>query len=300
MNLQQFEQLIPTAKDALASFLSTLIGDTLDLHVEPIKGTTFPEIAPEAQNLIALVSHEPTFSVQLGAGWLPLLSEMMLGEAMQFGDDGAEDLLQELAAQGYGSIRNQLAQEGVRLSDTMLQVVPPTAALDGNSLPQNLMRIDFVVSTSSQQLSGFVAVPGALFERPAPAAPSPHAAAPQMGGQPMGSPVHQGPAVNVAPAAFPDLGREQIGGDGAGNFSLLAEVELEVSVELGRRKLPLAEVLKLTTGSIVELEKLVGEPLAVFANGRLIAEGEAIVIDEQFGIRITSLVTEGAYRRAQY
>jgi len=298
MNLQQFEQLIPTAKDALASFLSTLIGDELELHVKPLKNTTFPEIAPEAQQLTALVSNEPTFSVQLSAGWLPLLSEMMLGEAMQFGDDGAEDLLQELAAQGYGAIRNQLAQDGVRISDTMLQVVAPEAALDGNSLPQNLLRLDFEVRTSSKQLTGFVVVPGALFERSAAPA-SGMGAVQQGGGQPAGY-AQQGPAVNVAPAAFPDLGREHLGGDGGGNFSLLAEVELEVSVELGRRKLPLAEVLKLTTGSIVELEKLVGEPLAVFANGRLIAEGEAIVIDEQFGIRITNLVTEGAYRRAQY
>ena len=64
---------------------------------------------------------------------------------------------------------------------------------------------------------------------------------------------------------------------------------MEITVELGRRKLPLADLLNLTTGSIIELEKLVGEPLEVYANGRLIAEGEAVVIDEQFGVRITNL-----------
>lgn len=296
MKLQQFKQLIPTAKEALAGFLSTLVGDTLDLQVAPVANTTFQEVAPEAQNLICLLSADPAFSVQLGAGWLPLLSEMMLGEAMKFGDDGAEDLLQELAAQGFGSIRNQLAQDGVKLSDTMLQVIPPNEALGAMSLPQDLLRINFEVKANGRPLSGFVLIPSAHFEQPAPAM----AAAPAAGMPGMGHVSPEGPAVSVAPAAFPDLGREQIGGDGAGNFSLLAEVELEVSVELGRRKLPLAEVLKLTTGSIVELEKLVGEPLAVFANGRLIAEGEAIVIDEQFGIRITSLVTEGAYRRVSF
>ena len=95
----------------------------------------------------------------------------------------------------------------------------------------------------------------------------------------------------MAPATFPELGGEGFDGEGD-NFSLLAEVELEVSVELGRRKLSLAEVLRLTTGSVIELENLVGEPLEVFANGRLIAEGEAVVIDEQFGIRITRLASD--------
>jgi len=55
-------------------------------------------------------------------------------------------------------------------------------------------------------------------------------------------------------------------------------------------------VLRLTTGSIIELEKLVGEPLEIYANGRLIAEGEAVVIDEQFGVRITNLVTGNRQR----
>ena len=74
-----------------------------------------------------------------------------------------------------------------------------------------------------------------------------------------------------------------------GNFDLLAEVELTLTVELGRRKLALSEVLQLTPGSVIELEKLVGEPLEIYANGRLIAEGEAVVVDEQFGVRITNL-----------
>lgn len=105
--------------------------------------------------------------------------------------------------------------------------------------------------------------------------------------------------VRVSPAAFPDLGSEIVGGDGSNaGFSLLAEVDLEVTVELGRRKIQLADVLRLTTGSVIELEKLVGEPLEVYANGRLIAEGEAVVMDEQFGIRITNLTANRTRSRA--
>jgi len=104
--------------------------------------------------------------------------------------------------------------------------------------------------------------------------------------------------VSVAPLNLPDLGPEAISGDGGHPFGLLADVELAVTVELGRRRLPLADILRLTTGSIIELEKLVGEPLDIYANGRLIAEGEAVVIDEQFGIRITSLVTTKTQEKA--
>ncbi len=97
--------------------------------------------------------------------------------------------------------------------------------------------------------------------------------------------------VEVAAAAFPDVGAEHLDGDGVmpTNLHVLHDVELDVTVELGRRHLPLADVLRLGVGSVVELEKMVGESLSVYANGRLIAEGEAVVVDEQFGVRITKL-----------
>jgi flagellar motor switch protein FliN/FliY len=84
-----------------------------------------------------------------------------------------------------------------------------------------------------------------------------------------------------------------------GNLGLLAGVELEVTVELGRRRMALSDILRLTNGSVLELEKLVGEPLQIFANSRLIAEGEAVVIDEQFGVRITALAASNAAKLAR-
>jgi flagellar motor switch protein FliN/FliY len=73
-------------------------------------------------------------------------------------------------------------------------------------------------------------------------------------------------------------------------LDILGDVEVNVTVELGRRRIPLNELLKLTRGSIIELEKLVGEPLEVYVNNRLIADGEAVVIDDHFGIRITNVI----------
>ena len=74
-------------------------------------------------------------------------------------------------------------------------------------------------------------------------------------------------------------------------MSLLADVELEVTVELGRRRIALGEVARLVVGSVVELDTMAGEPLVVFANGRRIATGEAVVVDGQFGVRIHSLAS---------
>lgn len=76
-------------------------------------------------------------------------------------------------------------------------------------------------------------------------------------------------------------------------LDLLADVELEVSVELGRRRLPLSEVARLRVGSVVELDTEAGEPLVVYANGRRIATGEAVVVDGRLGVRITAVEAAG-------
>lgn len=75
------------------------------------------------------------------------------------------------------------------------------------------------------------------------------------------------------------------------SMDLLKDVEMDVSVELGRIELPLGKVLQLSKGSVIELEKLAGEPVDILVNGHCIAQGEVVVIDEHFGVRIANLVT---------
>ncbi|MFO7845602.1 MAG: flagellar motor switch protein FliN [Balneolaceae bacterium] len=81
-----------------------------------------------------------------------------------------------------------------------------------------------------------------------------------------------------------------INGNGR-SMDLLKDVEMDVSVELGRIELPLGKVLQLSKGSVIELEKLAGEPVDILVNGQCIAQGEVVVIDEHFGVRIANLVT---------
>jgi flagellar motor switch protein FliN/FliY len=99
------------------------------------------------------------------------------------------------------------------------------------------------------------------------------------------------PAPPVArPVTFPSLDDAQAD-PGGSDISLLLDVPLQVTVELGRTQLKIRNVLELVPGSIIELDKLAGEPVDVLVNGKPIARGEVVVIDEEFGVRITDVAS---------
>ncbi len=79
--------------------------------------------------------------------------------------------------------------------------------------------------------------------------------------------------------------------DRAGRIDLLLDIPLDISVELGRSRMSIQELLSLGPGSVIELDKLAGEPLDVMVNGRLVARGEAVVVNDKFGVRITDIVS---------
>ena len=94
----------------------------------------------------------------------------------------------------------------------------------------------------------------------------------------------------VSPAQFTPLSTEPVQINEA-NIGLILDVPLQVTVELGRTKKTIKEILDLATGSIVELDKLAGEPVEIQVNGHFLAKGEVVVIDENFGVRITEIAT---------
>jgi flagellar motor switch protein FliN/FliY len=97
--------------------------------------------------------------------------------------------------------------------------------------------------------------------------------------------VHPVQPVQFAPLT-PVLGTKEMA-----NIGLVMDVPLEVSVELGRTRKTIKEILELGPGSIIQLDKLAGEPVDLLVNGKLVAKGEVVVIDESFGIRVTNIVT---------
>lgn len=94
-------------------------------------------------------------------------------------------------------------------------------------------------------------------------------------------------------ASFQGAGPAQSGQGGVfRGFERVQDIPLEITVELGRTKLLIRDILDLETGAIIELEKMAGEPVDLLANGLLVARGEVVVIEDNFGVRITEIITQ--------
>lgn len=98
--------------------------------------------------------------------------------------------------------------------------------------------------------------------------------------------------INVKEVSFPDFSAndKDIGEATVDYTNLLMNVPLNVRVEIGKTKMPMREVLKLAQGSIIKLEKQAGAPVDIIANGQTVARGDVIVIEDNFGVRITEIV----------
>ncbi|MEY4907759.1 MAG: hypothetical protein RL260_1477 [Pseudomonadota bacterium] len=95
-------------------------------------------------------------------------------------------------------------------------------------------------------------------------------------------------------AAFTDFGHagEPSGGASGGkDLNLILDIPVQLTVELGRTRIPIKNILHLAQGSVVELDAMAGEPMDVLVNGYLIAQGEVVVVNEKFGVRLTDIVT---------
>lgn len=98
-------------------------------------------------------------------------------------------------------------------------------------------------------------------------------------------------AAEVKPA--PDLFKplNVVGSGGNSDIDMVMDIPVQLSVELGRTKLTIKNILQLGQGSVVELDGLAGEPMDIYVNGYLIAQGEVVVVDDKYGIRITDIIT---------
>ena len=94
----------------------------------------------------------------------------------------------------------------------------------------------------------------------------------------------------VAPAAFTNFAPSGVAGAG-NDLNMILDIPVQLTVELGRTRIPIKNILQLAQGSVVELETLAGEPMDVLVNGFLIAQGEVVVVNDKFGIRLTDIVT---------
>lgn len=290
MSQSKLQVYTAEANPILESSFNTLLGQETTFTLGAATETKIDQIKSDAATTFSIVGHPEgaeTFIVQLDAEWIPVISNAMVGREMTPFEEGVFDLTGQIISQNY----EHLKSEHARYSDLPPLEAQPFAPGSWNpddSLATDYWAIPFELVVAELTLKGKLYATSAFVTGLETIAATPNAVPQDATQATENSPDEN---IGVSTPKFPDFGRESLQQEGPGNFDLLAEVELNVTVELGRRKIPLSEVLKLTTGSVIELEKLVGEPLEIFANGRLIAEGEAVVIEEQFGIRITNLAS---------
>ena len=158
------------------------------------------------------------------------------------------------------------------MSQTTTNEQQPLAAKDGGVSGVDLEQLDAALKDADDDLDALLGA--ASFEDPAPARPP---AAPR-----------NTPSAVDMPRFDKVLQEAQVSG-----IDLLRDVNLEVKVELGRSKMLVEDVLKLVEGSVVELDKLAGDPVEVFVNERLVARGEVLVLNDNFCVRVNEIVQAG-------
>ncbi len=209
-------------------------------------------------------------------------------------DFGTEEQVTKLVDQNEPLVKVSFRMEVDGLIDSeIMQILPVNVARE---------MVDFLMNSGSEEeaeeapaptpvSAPVAAAPAAPMPAPTPA-PQPQ---PVMMAQPAPMPAYGMQAkvasnVPVQPAQFTPLSSEPVAVNDA-NIGLILDVPLQVTVELGRTKKSIKEILELSNGSIVELDKLAGEPVDIHVNGKLLAKGEVVVIDENFGVRITDIVS---------
>ena len=223
--------------------------------------------------------------------------------------------LTDLATIDPGEIDEFLNQNFVRIAfkmeigdlvnSEMMQLYPISLAKEMCAAVLNNMETDSNSTVDDGVAPTPAPAPAAAAPAPEPApAPAAAGAAPppmpqmdpnMMQGQPMMAPPYMyapQPTVNVQPAQFTPFGPGFSAQFAQENIDLILDVPLEVTVELGRTNKTIQDILDFAPGTIIELNKIAGEPIDVLVNGKYVAKGEVVVIEESFGVRITEIIKE--------
>lgn len=229
---------------------------------------------------------------------------------MAYSPDNLTGLLPALSSQPFVSIGYLFkAETGDTLDMIELQSLDDVKGQVGEMLavqPEEKDRVIQSVKASSGNVGmaqdDMFAPQAAAQQRPQPAASAMGGMGPGGGGKGMDNPfgsgmggsssfMHADP-VTVQPVQFPAMDNQPAFlGEQNKNLELVMDVSLSLTVELGKTEISIKEVLELTRGSVIELDRIAGEPVDLLANGKLIAKGEVVVIEDNFGLRITSIVS---------
>ena len=311
--LQEFAGIVQATVDGQQSNLSLLVNNEVKIEAPAAELTDAEAFTPALPAQLVQISIPLTegapghHSYVLADDAAVTIAGPMMGQEGVELDDAAVNALQEAFSQIAGPVITAL---GDRAGTTIMND-PPTGQ-HGDGSTANLPAGQFVKLTYSVTIDALPPIEvheifdaavvqatlgsGAQMAAAAPAAAQPMAA---MGGAPaaggglgamMGGMMGAPAGASVQSVQFPNLSPAG-GGAEQGNIGLLMDVYMEMTVELGRTRKLIKEILGMGEGTIIELDKLAGEPVDILVNHKLIAKGEVVVIDENFGVRVTEIVS---------
>ena len=275
LHLSAISEAMNQMMGSAATSLSTMLGKVID-------------ISPPEASLLNLEDYENGESIEgfLAGNFVKISFRMQIDDLVDstimqlYPVSFARSLYETFVASGSADI--QPAQEAKKPAPAPEPTpapkpyVPPTAAAGENrtmSNPANMSTGMPNMGTGMPNMN--MGMPNMNMGMP-----QTNMGMPQMNAQPM----------NVQPAQFQSFNNTTPSIAGQENISLIRDVPLEVTVELGRTKKSIAEILDFAPGTIIELDKIAGEPIDVLVNGKYVAKGEVVVIEESFGVRVTEII----------
>jgi flagellar motor switch protein FliN/FliY len=324
----RFLRLLDGVAGAQASNLSILTRKSVSLEkptlqvmaADSLAGSLPEELVDVRLDFSDGLRGEHSYILDLGTA--QTVAGLMMGQSGVEMDDAALSAVAEALSQMSGPVVTEI---GNQISRTVKTSVPDfrRGSRDQVRLPQGeaVARLEYPLRIEGQnpsrlielysltlvkEIAGLVQAPAAQPAFAAASSPRAQGSAQQarasaagggmqqtfgqaFGGAALGMASQQAPP-NVQPVQFANLQSSGLGTE-AGNIGLLMDVYMELTVELGRTRKLIREILGIGEGTIIELDKLAGEPVDILVNHKLIAKGEVVVIDENFGVRVTEIVS---------
>lgn len=266
LHLSAISEAMNQMMGSSSTSLSSMLGKTID-------------ISPPEASLVDLHSKEPReLSPFLEDRFVKVSFRMQIDDLVDstlmqlYPLDFAKSVSETFMAQQMGSIAESAPAPAPAAAPTPAPTPAPAPAMDMGMQPQMGMPQGGMDMGMGMQ--------------PQMGMPQGGYGMPQMG-MPMG---YGMPNVNIQPAQFQNFAQGQGAMVSAESISLIRDVPLEVTVELGRTSKSISDILEFAPGTIIELDKIAGEPIDVLVNGKFVAKGEVVVIEESFGVRIMEII----------
>lgn len=299
MNVESTKELITSSLPALEDFLKTILLKKFGASVVSANLGTYKDLSALLKDKGVIIgakdlAYKSEIVVAFDDQWIPQLSSAMLGVEETEINEITADLIKEFSTQLLSTTQITLAEQDINIKPEEVDLIKP-ATID-QSLNSEQYFITEIKVEGKFEIEGDEKPELSLWFAFSPATKGAMA---DTGGDDdfniedlvIGAEETEG--VKAQSVQFDSFkpGVMKMSQEEVRNLELLRDVKIDISVELGRKELPLGDILHMVRGSVIELEKLAGEPVDVYANGRLIATGEVVVIDEHFGVRVTQLVS---------